>query len=454
MKLIFDLSSILWTCLLVGKDKEGKETEVDGRKVYVNSVMYGYENVVNLIVSVLKEQVCTPIDCIFAKEGLNSKSRRLMINRTYKIKRGKHSDLEYIHFQELRALVEKTFRSLGSIFVTQDNVEGDDLIAWLCESIKEDVVVVSNDNDLSVLDGTNKYGSDITVRINGQLSVNKYGDFNHKYITLYKAMVGDSSDSISGIPGFGVAAWEAFAAEFKEAGMAEMCRLAALNDLSELEPESHHPIVKRLWEGRDSFLNSWKLAKLHPEWVNTLEDQVVWLPGLVKGGVKDERLKHWSSDCRLVTGSNWEKAKAWMLPRIKQRNWLALDIETSTPPESDEWLEAQGDPDGVDVIGSTLNGMSLTFGSNMQYTVYMPVAHFETDNVYIGALQQLLEEVFSMGHEIVIQNTSFEGTVLYNTWGELWKDNGYHGLIPNWLDTKFEASYVDENSSLGLKEAV
>jgi hypothetical protein len=37
-------------------------------------------------------------------------------------------------------------------------------------------------------------------------------------------------------------------------------------------------------------------------------------------------------------------------------------------------------------------------------------------------------------------------------WGQDWKDNGFHGFLPNVIDTKILANYVDENVSSGLKQ--
>ncbi len=103
-------------------------------------------------------------------------------------------------------------------------------------------------------------------------------------------------------------------------------------------------------------------------------------------------------------------------------------------------------------MGSSLTGMSLTFGSNMQYTVYISVDHADTANVAKDLVRGFLEQLFATGVQIVIHSTAFEGPVLFNEFGSHWMDNGYQGFIPNWLDTKFEASYVDENFSLGLKK--
>lgn len=454
MKILFDCSSLLWTCLLTGQDPEGHKIETpDGKDGWCNTAAYAYEFVVNSVVATLDRFGCTPIDAVFAVEGLNSKARRLMIFREYKANRGKHHNDVYAQFAELRTLVLDTFRNLGATLVSQDNVEGDDLVAFLALNAEEDVVVRSNDQDLGVLSGKNPNGHSIHTYIGDRYNENPYGAFPMKYISLYKAMVGDTGDGIKGIVGFGKKAWENFDAAFGDAGMAEMVRLAELGSLQELEAEAEqNKLIKQIYEGRADFLRSYKLTTLHPEWCDTLDEALQWKGGIVLNTTKDERLQKWAGKRTLVTAANFDKFFERFKQRITERPWLTLDIETSTPDESDEWLSAQGDPEGVDVIGSELTGMSLTFGSNMQYTVYISVDHKDTDNVPKARIRELIDFIESTGVEIVIQNTSFEGTVLYNEFGEERKNNGNRGLLKNWVDTKFEASYVDENASKGLKK--
>jgi DNA polymerase I-like protein with 3'-5' exonuclease and polymerase domains/5'-3' exonuclease len=459
MKCVFDLSSTLWTCLRAGVDKEAFEIEKDGKKHKINTAAYGYENAVNSIKFTLDSLNLTPIDAVFAVEGTNSKARRLMIFKDYK-KSSEEKPVEYFEqFQKLREMIFATFHSLGSIFVTHDNVEGDDLVAWIAVNTREEITVRSNDQDLAKLYGKNQHGVMVNTWIGKEQNVNPYGLFPSEYITLYKAMVGDPGDKISGIPGFGKEAWKDFHAEFGEDGMAEMVRLATLNSLQELEDESYtNAMVKRIWTGKDDFLRSWKLANLHPEWLNTLHDKPRWEPGMVTNfASQDERLRKWSGKLRLVTADVWGDFVPWFRSVVAMRPWVALDIETSSADESEEWLEnntknGNKDNDGVDVMGSSLTGMSLTFGPNMQYTIYIPVDHADTNNCTKDQVFKVLQDLHAQGLEIAIQNTAFEGPVMFNEFGERWMDNGYRGFLPNWLDTKLEASYVDENESLGLKK--
>lgn len=455
MRIVFDMSSIMWTCLSVGKDTETGFEVIDdeGQKVWVNGSPYGYEHCINSMVATLNRYNATPIDAVLVFEGLNAKARRLMINAEYKAKRGKRPMQAYDEFNNLKAKLRDVWYGMGAIAVSQDNVEGDDVIAFIAKNSRDDLVVRSNDGDMSALVGTNEHGANITVFNGEEENVNKFGMFPHKFITVYKAMVGDSSDNIKGIPRFGKESWVKFHAEFGEAGMAEMARLAELGSLQELEAEAEqNKLIKVIFDGRAEFINSWKLAKLHPEWVDTMSDALQWAPGVCLGVTSDERLKQWNAARRLVTADKWEAFVPWFLEKAAERDWLGLDIETSTPDESDEWLAAQDDPNGVDVIGSELTGMSLTFGRNMQYTVYIPVDHADTNNVTKAQVFSLLQRIQALGLRIEIQNTAFEGPVLYNEFGEDWKDNGYQGFLPNWGDTKIQASYVDENESLGLKK--
>lgn len=452
MKIAFDLSSILWTALRVGKDVDGQEIIHKDKKVWVNSAAYGYENAINLVVSALKEFDLTPIDCIFAQEGVSSKAPRLAICPKYKANRDDKPVEELKEFHKLKDLFLGVFASLGALTVIQDYAEGDDTLGFLAANTEEDLIIVTNDNDLAALNGKNSFGAEVGVRVNGFIGVNKYGDFPHHHITLYKAMVGDTSDGITGIPGFGPKAWEQFVSRFGVAGMDMLVSLINKRSLDDLFADSQQDkFIKKIFDGAADLIRCYKLARIYPEWVNTQLNPLQWKPGMVAGRVTDERLKPWAASRRLVTTKNWEAFKPWALQQIAKRPWMPLDIETSTPDASDEWLEAQGDPDGVDTIGSRLSGMSLTFGVNMHYTVYIAVDHTETECVPVTDVRDFLADVAKLGTKLVIHNTNFEGPVLYNEWGKDWLENGYHGFLPNWTDTKFWASYVDENDKLGLK---
>lgn len=455
MKIAIDLSSFTWTNYRSGKDPEGQEVFHEGKKFWINSAAYGYERTVDRILDVLRdfsEEGVTPIDLILVKEGLNSKGPRLAISSDYKANRGSKPDQEHKAWEQVRDSVCAVFKSVGATVVSQDYAEGDDTLAWLAKHTEEPLVIATFDNDLAVLNGVNDHNALVTVWVGGVIGVNKYGDFPHKYIGLYKALVGDSSDGIPGIRGFGPAAWNKFVNRFGIAGMDLMLDMLNKRDFDPIyEDAKVDEFVRLLYDNKDTIIRCWKLASLYPNWVNTMLNPLNWQPGMVHGEVADERLAKWAARRTLVTASNWDRFTSAALAQIKKRPWLALDIETSTPDESDDWLIAQGDPEGVDVIGSELTGMSLTFGDNMQFTVYISVDHAETQNVSKDQLRTFLEQVFALGVQPVIHNTQFEGTVLYHEFGQHWKDNGFMGMVPNWLDTKFEASYVDENDKLGLK---
>jgi len=444
MYIAVDVSSILWTALKVGKDVEGT---VDENGVHCNSAAYGYENAINSIIVALRDLQAVPSDLILVEEGFNSKSPRLNIDPSYKATRGKKSSLEYEHFNEAKRRVLAALRGVGALVVRQNNAEGDDVLGWLAKHTEKEMVIMTNDGDLTVLN------SDlVTVRLNGVMGRNKYGDWPFRFTTLYKAMVGDSSDNISGIRGFGPKAWEQLVSRFGVEGMDVLVQCALDGSVESLkEDAAKDKFVAKIYEGGADFIRSYKLARIYPEWVDTMANPLVFEPGMVVD-TKDERLKKWAATRKLITAVKWGEFVPWALRQMEVScGWFALDIETSSADESDEWLAIQGDPEGVDVIGSTLSGMSLTFGNNHQHTVYIPVDHVDTACVSTDALGRFLLSVFALGVRPVIHHTAFEGAILYNLWGEGWKNNGYRGMLPNWLDSMLEASYVDENNKLGLK---
>ena len=459
MRLAIDMSSFLWTGLFAGKDVEGIEVEHNGRTVWVNTAAYGYESVVNMMTAAMRDANATPIDVVMVFEGKDSKRKRCMLDPLYKSGDSRAPE-QYIQFNLLKENIKKTFRDLGAIAVSQAYVEGDDVLGYLAKNVEEDLMIATNDNDLVVLNGTNAYGAKVQVRIDGQIGFNKYGPFDTKLVTLYKALVGDTSDKIKGVKGFGPAAWLNINARYEDDGCFELMDLihrGRRDEVAEIAEQQDCKFLKLVVEHWVDAVKCLKLATIHDEWVNTIDHQLEWEAGVVISTTTDERLKMFRASKRLVTAETYDKALAFLKEKLKDSATPAFDIETSTPDESDEWLAAQGDPEGVDQLGSVLTGFSITFGQNLQYTYYVPVDHYNTDNVSMVQARQMIECLF--GKPLAIQNTMFELTVLYQAededgtkWCDAWAQYGERGFIPHIRDTKIEASYVDENQKNGLKQ--
>lgn len=455
MRYAFDMSSVIWSCLLVGEDKEGTKVIHNDKPFTVNTAMYGYEFAINHIISSLRNAKATPKDMIMVFEGYNSKANRLTINKDYKSKRGDRPLEAYAEFNTLKGLLQSAFSKLGALSLTQEQAEADDSLAWLAENSEDDLVISTNDNDLSVLNGVNSHGATVTVVVKGAVGENKYGDWPCKYITLYKSMVGDTTDTIVGIKGFGLGAWQEFMTEFGVAGLEELDRLARLGSFDELVPEmDQSKMISRLVNGRVDFFNSWQLAKLHPEWVNTFDFPVQLVPGLIKGSTGDERLAHWEAKEYLVTSQNYAKYLEFLKSHLDETPFFSVDLETYVDEDSEDWLlQRNSSGKGVDVIGSMITGGSISFGANLQYALYISVNHTDTSNVTLEQFGGMLLALDTTKLTVAHNAAGFELPVLFNHFGGPWKDNGWRGMFPNMVDSRIAASFWNENTpSHGLKQ--
>ncbi len=460
-RLAIDLSSFLKTCLYGGKDEEnGYEVEHEGKQVWVNSADHGYDKCVSRILGVLNFYNMTPIQLVLVVEGDRSKGKRLMIDASYKASRATSPAESNDEFHKAKKMIVDLWLGLGALALTQDLAEGDDTLSWLALNTEEDLVIATFDNDLCSLNMINEYGATVEVWINEMVGVNKYGVFDFNLVTTYKALVGDTSDNIKGATGFGPGAFEKFCVEYGFDGLAELQSMLLKGDLSELEElalTDKNKQLNMIVDQKAQVQRSFDLARLRPEWVNTMAHPLQWQVGRVRQVKKDDdpRLKPWYGKARLITAENFDDARDFVLEKMAETGEVGLDIETSTPDESDEWLANQKSSNGktgLDVFGSYLTGLGLTFGANNQFTFYFSVGHAETDNIPSEALRKLIASI-PRKIPLVIQNTSFELVVLFNEWAERQLDNGFHGFLPNVLDTKIEANYVNENIKSGLKES-
>jgi 5'-3' exonuclease len=451
MRLIIDLSSIGKTGLYEGKDQEfGVEVEHEGKPVWVNGWQHGFERFTGYVIEVMKRFNIQPHNVVMVTDGKNSKERRKAIYPPYNSKRTSRPPETRVQFELMQAEITTQFRAIGCHFVTQDGVEADDVIGYLCQELTSDCAILSNDGDMAAL-----LSDRVSLIVKGTLVTdNPLGPFSPKYITLYKALVGDTADTIKGAFNFGKKSFLDFLVWQDEQGLAALEGMVKRRTLHELvEDVPDFKPLQRIVDDAAEVYKCYEVAKIHPDWCNKVRQPLQWQAGMVRGRdvVLDERLRPFCQSVRLITAANYEQAMKFLAEKLRDSPIVALDIETATPELSDQWLAERGTPDKVDVFGSLLTGQGLTFGNNSQFTFYFCVNHAETQNVTSDQVRAAVE-LIPQTCPIVVQNASFELPILYEAWGEDMKDNGWHGFLPNVIDTKQMASYVDENQSLGLKK--
>jgi 5'-3' exonuclease len=435
-RLIVDLSSIIWTCLLAGKDVEfGKQVEFEGKEFQVNSAAYGYENSVNHLVSVMKLTETTPINMIIVVEGMNSKLLRSTIFPDYKggVAPSRPKDA-YEEFSKLREMLVNTFTALGATAVKQDGIESDDVIAYLALNLDGPVVIDSNDGDLAALIDDENPEPRITMYKFSRgaiLKENPFGPFPCKYIRVFKALVGDSSDKLPGAKGFGDKAWLNMMVNFGLDGLELMEGLLITKKLEKLEEDyAALPALKIVVANKDTVLKCFACATLYPEKINTLRKPLEWTVGMVKPAAQceDARLKHWAGQKRLVSAENYAEAVKFLKLKLPESPFISFDVETSSNDTADEWVanakaKAKDDSDigNVDVFGADLTSFSVTFGLNMQYTLFFTIDHVEEKGVTNITKKQAKDVIRMFPEDKInaIQNVAFEFPVVMENLGSL-----------------------------------
>lgn len=442
-RLLIDVSSVLRACHHAGKDPEGgRNVEFEGQKVWVNSGEYAYELFLASYSRVLRERNLKPVETVLVLDGRNSRELRQVFLPEYKANRPPRPPEMNQEYSEAQEGVIDEITALGGLCCVQERREADDLLAYLSQNLQGQKLIWSRDGDLVAL----RSGS-TDVLYNTELNPDALKSCPVQYITLYKALVGDTSDNFKGAKGFGDKAFLDMLMLFGFDGLDNLTELIKQRRLDKLKEDvAEFKPLQRIIDSAESVYTSWACAQFYPGKVNTyaapmeIRAQAVvgrddWYPGLA------------SYAPRKTLVDTPQKLEAIKLELYKSKR-VALDIETSTGEGSDAWCQkiieaSKGRKRGyVDVYGSELTGMSLTFGDNMQHTVYMPVDHRDSTNLYSDQVKELIGGV-PKEVDLLVQNNAFELPVLYNEWGGVFID----GVV----DTRIMANYVDENRLSGLK---
>lgn len=439
MKVLVDLSSIARPSLYSGKDTEGGVWEVDenGKATLINSAEFGLAKLCQQVANFVTQFDISLHDVIFVLDGKFGTRKRKSLYPNYKAGRSK-SATYFEQYNLMLSEFQKIMLDLGCHFVVADNYEADDVIACLSSYFcqKEQVVVWTGDYDLLSLVNEN---TDVYCR--GELNPKPFGDFDYRFIPLYKATVGDNSDNIKGAKGFGEAAFNQVYQKYGENGLKWIEHYAKsrgqLGNLLSFVEEC--PPLKKLIDYSSDVELSMKLVL--PQKIDV--EDLSWSHGMNKATpCSMPCFSQFEQKVLGVTAKNFAQTFEEIKTLIKGNELVALDIETSTPMESDDWLfDIKGKEGGVDVFASELTGLSITLGRHFHRTFYFSINHKDTDNISLTELETVLK-FLDKNCRFIIQNCNFELPVLHNTFGWFLRDVD---------DTKIMSSYVNENLPNGLK---
>jgi DNA polymerase I len=140
------------------------------------------------------------LEFIFAGES-RKKLKRTQLNETYKSQR---KPVEDPIFKSFRQVIAEVLQDCGWKIMSRDGAEADDVIASIAASVESDVVIFSNDRDLRQLlcfPNVAIYQHP-GIFYTPQMFLDDYG-FDVNDFVYYKALVGDKSDNIPGVLGWG-----------------------------------------------------------------------------------------------------------------------------------------------------------------------------------------------------------------------------------------------------------
>ena len=141
---------------------------------------------------------------IFVSDGYNSRKKRREIYPEYKANRKQPDQSVFDGINFFKELLENAPANVLRIEIPE--WEADDVIANLVEKNFKgvEVGIISTDKDLTQL------------RIHKEVDTLKNPSCEPKWVKLYKMLVGDSSDNIPGVKGFGESAWAKLSDDFKD----------------------------------------------------------------------------------------------------------------------------------------------------------------------------------------------------------------------------------------------
>ena len=461
-RLIIDLSSVGRASHHLGKDEEGyyaydtHPTKGTERKTWINTSEHAFENMIRTYLHVLELSGTAPFATVVVRDGANSRSERQKFLPSYKGHRIPGPPELNVEFNKFCDLFCDTVKSLGGTVAYQDGMEADDVIAYLSKKLQGHKTIWSTDGDMLALQSDT-----VDIYQKQQLNPPLSGCPVVEWIPIYKALVGDKSDNLKGAKGFGDKAFLELVTIFGDEGMEAMKDLLETGQLNRLREDvgSFKPLQKII-DNQDEVYACYECAKFLDRKVNTLRSPLVIESGYCHQYDKDLHhpdLAQWYGSSYLIDSNNYDDFKEDIIATFKESPFVSLDIEGSTPEESDEWCRAIMNAGSTkkkkmpfDSFSFGVDGVSLTFGDNLQNTIYMTIGHLDSANLTNSQVKYIVDQI-PRDKRTIVHNSSFELPTVFRAWGETDLDNGFRGYLPNVWCTVLMHQYVNENIQSHLK---
>jgi hypothetical protein len=191
---------------------------------------------------IVQDLATSDVQEIWVWDGFNANARRREIYPEYKANRVKAGENIYAAMKFFKSVLADT----NAIQIEVPGYEGDDVIAHIVQKTPNlgHVHIESTDVDLIAVTSP-------TVTIDASSKIPR------RWIRLYKTAVGDSSDNIPGIKGFGPGAW---AGVNKEALEAAIVKGAPFPDSPSVRKKS----IDWFEENRELVVNFWTIVGFMP----------------------------------------------------------------------------------------------------------------------------------------------------------------------------------------------
>lgn len=415
-----------------------------------------------------------PIHIILAKDG--GIQYRQDVFPDYKAKREAAKkelvkDLEFNNLVEFKEKLERILVYAGALAIKVPGVEADDIVGWVCQNLEGCKWVYTNDHDLLALNSIPGVNTVMKGKIYEESTYICKGldrPFDLKYMTLFKSLIGDTSDEYGGVPQFGPAKWNDIVNVAGNAGLDELQKAITTRNYTALQQVVESPAVpKALSKAIGIILNhtvTWEvmyaIASIRPElcWkpykgkmtkaefrkrVPNRNEVLSTMASVGCDDVYDQYMKDFMPTENLIDATRWRDDMPERMRAVVEGSPLtAYDYEAYDTLQHQDFQEAVSRGNYVDTLSMDVTGGSACFGNNLQHSVYFTVNHDGSNNLTKQNLADVMEALRDGSTVFAAHNATFEMAVSVNSLGiQMWDSH----------DTLIMSQEVDENEMSGLK---